>query len=90
VDVYLISREFNIRFEDMEKEIIDKTRFILDMYAKYRKNFREKKKLLKSKEIFRWGEEKGLLLIEIDEKEFYKFLEEFTSFLQNITNKIEH
>lgn len=72
VDVYLISKKFKIRFEDMEEDIIDKTRFILDLYAKYRRNFREKKKLLKSKEIFRWGEEKGMLLIEMDEKEFYK------------------
>jgi hypothetical protein len=34
VDVYLISKKFKIRFDDMEESIIDKTRFILDMYAK--------------------------------------------------------
>lgn len=89
VDIYLISTKFNIRVEDMEADTIDKTRFTLNLYAKYRKNFKEKKKLLKSKEIFRWGEETGLLLSKIDEEEFYKFLGEFTSFMQNIAMKME-
>jgi predicted nucleotidyltransferase component of viral defense system len=90
VDVYLISRRFNIRLEDLEEDVIDKTRFILGLYAKYRENFKEKKKLLSSKEAFRWGEEKGLLLIEIDEKRFYKFLRKFIRFMQKVAMKIEY
>ncbi len=88
VDIYLISKKFNIRFEDMEEDIVDKTRFVLNRYAKYKKNFKEKKKLIKSEDLFRWGEEKGLLLSKIDEEEFYRFLRELTRFMQNIAGKI--
>jgi predicted nucleotidyltransferase component of viral defense system len=90
VDVYLISKEFKIGLEDMEEDIIDKTRFILDMYAKYRKNLEDKKRLLDTEEIFRWGEERDLLLSEIEEEKFYKFLRGFTSFMQDIAVKLEH
>lgn len=33
---------------------------------------------------FNWGEEKGLLLREIDEKDFYKFVEKMKAFLKRI------
>jgi len=84
----LSPRNINIRFEDMEEDIVVKTRFVLNRYAKYKRNFEEKKKLVKSEDIFSWGEEKGLLLSEIDEDEFYRFLRELTSFMQNIAGKI--
>ena len=84
VDVYLISKKFNIVLSNFKKDIVAKIVFALNLYAKYRNNFSEKKKLLSKKDIFAWGHESGLLLTEIDEKEFYAFLEEFIKFLQNI------
>ncbi len=88
-DVYLISKKFGISPEDLKKDILAKTVFALNLYAKYRNNFNEKKKLLKTNDIFVWGHEKGLLLTEIDEKGFYEFLEKLVRFLMDISEDIE-
>lgn len=37
---------------------------------------------------FMWGEEKGLLLKEIDEKEFSEFLEKFRLFLKKVVDQL--
>jgi hypothetical protein len=37
---------------------------------------------------FTWGEEKDLLLKDIDEKEFYKFLEKLKMFLKEVIDKL--
>ena len=37
---------------------------------------------------FTWGEEKGLLLKDIDEKEFYSFLEKLKAFLKKVVDGI--
>ncbi len=89
VDVYLISKKFGIKLEDLKEDMVDKIRFILSLYTRYRNNLAEKKKLLKTKEIFAWGNEKGLLLEAIYEKEFYSFLNDLIIFLQRIVEEIE-
>jgi predicted nucleotidyltransferase component of viral defense system len=88
VDVYLICKKYGIRLEDMHDPIVAKTRFMLDLYEKYRKNLEAKKEMLIS-QPFRWGEERGLLLQEIDEKEFFKFLESFRKFLKKVIEHLE-
>jgi len=88
-DVYLISKKFGISPEDLKKDIVAKTAFALNLYAKYKNNFIEKKKLLKTKEFFAWGHEKGLLLADMDEKDFYAFLEKFLNFLRDIAEDME-
>lgn len=88
-DVYLIFKKFGISPEDLKKDIVAKTSFALNLYAKYKNNFSEKKKLLKEKDVFAWGSEKGLLLVDIDEKEFYAFLESFIVFLRDIAESME-
>ncbi|MFH1547589.1 MAG: nucleotidyl transferase AbiEii/AbiGii toxin family protein [bacterium] len=87
LDVYLISKKHQIEPEDMYDPIVSKTQFMLDLYKKYRKNLEAKKDLVKS-QPFRWGEEKGLLLQPIDEKEFFKFLEDLKPFLNRIVEKV--
>ena len=37
---------------------------------------------------FNWGEEKGLLLKEIDEKDFYKFIEKLRVFLKKVIESL--
>jgi hypothetical protein len=59
---------------------------VLDTYEKYRENF--VKKAILFDEPFMWGEEKGLLLKEIDEKEFSEFLEKFRLFLKKIVDQL--
>ena len=88
LDVYLICGKFKINLEDIHQGIVDKTKFMLNLYEKYRRNLAEKKDIITSGKGFRWGEEKGLLLQEIDEKEFYKFIEYFSVFLKKITEEL--
>ncbi|TRZ54163.1 nucleotidyl transferase AbiEii/AbiGii toxin family protein [archaeon] len=87
-DVYLISKKFGISPEDMKKDIVAKTLFALNLYAKYKNNFNEKRKLLKTKDVFAWGHEKGLLLEDMDEKDFYAFLGSFLEFLRDISENV--
>ena len=84
VDCYLIAKRLGIRPESLEEEAKDKVMFMLELYGKYRDNIREKISLLDSGRIFSWGEEKGLLLSSMDEKDFYGFMKGFTDFLRKI------
>ena len=87
VDAYLIESQFGISLPDISDCIMEKTKFTLDLYARYRKNLEEKKSTILTAP-FTWGEEKGLLLKEIDEKEFYKFVEKLKIFLRNVIERM--
>ena len=84
VDVYLISKRFDIKPQDEEKCIIRKIDFSLKLYAKYRDNLKQKVVLLNSGKLFDWGAEKELLLYKIDEADLYKFLGVFEVFLKQM------
>ena len=84
LDVYLIWKRFGIRPEDEEKCIVGKINFSLKLYAKYRDHLKQKVALLNSGKLFDWGAEKELLLSDIDEADFYKFLSGFEAFLKKI------
>jgi len=62
VDVYLISEKFGINPEEYTECIKEKTEFALKLYRKYLRNLRAKRPLIESKSLFRWGDEKHLLL----------------------------
>jgi predicted nucleotidyltransferase component of viral defense system len=89
VDVYLIWKKFGIKPEDVEECIIGKIGFSLKLYAKYREHLKQKIGLLNSGKIFDWGVEKELLLSDIDEGDFYKFLAGFEAFLRRIVTALE-
>ncbi|MFQ6032897.1 MAG: nucleotidyl transferase AbiEii/AbiGii toxin family protein [Candidatus Zixiibacteriota bacterium] len=89
VDVYLIMQKEKIDLEEMEEAIIQKTRFMLELYKRFRDNFSEKMEILDSGEFFNWGDEKRLLLFDLNEEDFYRFVDEFTKFLTKIGTKIE-
>jgi len=90
LDVYLISKEFSINLDDVKDKIIKKLIFILDKYERYRDNLEAKEKTNAfSGNFFKWGEEKNLLLKEIDEKDFYAFLDKFSEFLSKILNELK-
>jgi predicted nucleotidyltransferase component of viral defense system len=84
VDVYLIWKKFGIRPEDQEKNILSKIDFSLKLYAKYREHLKQKVDLLNSGKLFDWGAEKDLLLADINESDFYRFLGGFEVFLKKI------
>jgi predicted nucleotidyltransferase component of viral defense system len=82
VDVYLIWKRFGIAPESVEKCIIGKIGFSLKLYAKYRDHLKQKVALLNSGKLLTWGAEKELLLSDIDEADFYRFLGGFETFLK--------
>lgn len=87
VDVYLITNKLDEDILKYKTHIVEKTRFILDMYKKYRLNIMRKSALIKSKKIFEWGKEKELLLKDIDEMEFARFVGEFSDFLTEVIDE---
>ena len=87
LDVYLIEKQFGIPLDDIFDCVLEKTQFTLNLYERYRQNLEEKKRTLLSTP-FNWGEEKGLLLKEIDEKDFYKFIERLKAFLKKVIDSL--
>ena len=87
LDVYLIEKNFGISLDEVFDCVVAKTNFTLNLYARYRENLEEKKTTIMSTP-FNWGEEKGLLLKEIDEKDFYKFIEKLRAFLKKVIESL--
>jgi predicted nucleotidyltransferase component of viral defense system len=88
VDVYLIWKQFGMSPQDEQSCIIRKIDFSLKLCAKYRDHLKQKIALLNSGKLFDWGAEKDLLLSDIDEGEFYKFLGGFETFLKKIVGAL--
>lgn len=86
VDAYIISRKFNLRYEDLKEETLRKLKFILRLYYKYRRNLRDKVSMLTVKN-FPFGSERYLLIKKIDEKDFHSFLNEFMEWLRKIAEE---
>jgi predicted nucleotidyltransferase component of viral defense system len=80
IDVYLIIEYLGKEVKLFEKNIIDKTKFMLDKYTKYNENLKVRKKL-----GFQYfvGDENRLLLKPIDDK-FNEFTKDLNEFLKNM------
>lgn len=89
LDIFFISKKMGIRQEDVEECVIKKVNHALRLYAKYRTNLNTKMKLLEHGNIFGWETEKDLLLAELDESEFYRFVDEFTGYLKTLVKRFE-
>ncbi len=87
LDVYLIEKQFGISLDDIYACVLEKTQFTLNLYERYRQNLEDKKQTILSNP-FNWGEEKGLLLKEIDEGDFYKFIEKLKVFLRKVIDSL--
>lgn len=87
LDVYLIEKQFEVPLDDIYNVVLDKIKFTLNLYARYRQNFEEKKQTILSLQFY-WGEEKGLLLKDIDEKDFYKFIKRLKVFLKRVMDNL--
>ena len=88
IDVYLITEKFSEEVSDYKFQIIEKTRFTLEMYEKYRSNLKRKMELIESRKIFEWGKEKELLLKDINEMDFGIFVEKLTDFLNELIENL--
>jgi predicted nucleotidyltransferase component of viral defense system len=89
IDIYLIHKNFGLDPADVEACISKKMELALGLYERFRKNLREKIKLLDSDDFFDWGEERELLIKEINEKEFYLYLQELRAFLKKFVRSLE-
>jgi predicted nucleotidyltransferase component of viral defense system len=89
LDIFFISQKLSIKPEDVEKCVIKKMNHALRLYTKYRNNLNAKMKLLEQGNIFEWGTEKDLLLAELDDNEFYRFVGEFIGYLKTLVRKFE-
>jgi predicted nucleotidyltransferase component of viral defense system len=89
VDVYMIEKETGVNLIEHLDCAVEKLRFMLELYQKYRENLAGNLRLLESGELFRWGEEKTLLLRDIDEGEFYDFISPLENLLKKIVETVE-
>jgi hypothetical protein len=87
LDVYVISNRLGYRPDDALGQSLDKIRFTLGMYEKYRRHSEEKRGALGAVP-FAWGEERDLVLENIDETEFYKFLKTFNEFISKVIDDL--
>lgn len=87
VDVYLIQKNYKIKPEDVEKCAAEKIGLALKLYARFKSNFAQKRRLINSGRMFEWGAERELLISDIDEKDFYAFLAGFETFLKKVTKE---
>jgi len=86
VDIFMIVKEKKIKLESIKKQILEKTKFMLEMYGKYSqntttKNFEQIDKLVV-------GEEERLMIKPLP-KGFNEFLDEFKDFLKEITEELK-
>jgi len=89
VDVYMIEKETGVSlFEHMDCTV-EKVKFMLRLYRKYRDNLSDNIRLLESGEMFSWGEERTLLLREIDDEAFYDFVDSLQKQLLKIVEIAE-
>lgn len=86
IDAFMAWKKLGIKVEELEDQIVEKTRFMLGLYARFRQNLNAKSALLAAGD-FSWGDEKNLVLEEINEREFYLFVGKFTGFLKDIAEK---
>ena len=87
VDIYLISKRIGIDFKEVERETLEKLKFVLKLYQKYRRNLMEKASTLII-ENFPFGSERQLLITEINEAEFYSFLTRFMPWLRRLIKTV--
>ncbi|MHA1654821.1 MAG: nucleotidyl transferase AbiEii/AbiGii toxin family protein [Candidatus Thorarchaeota archaeon] len=86
VDVYFISKKRGIDFRAVQTEAEEKLRFILELYEKYRRNLEEKVRIL-SIENLSQDSFSELLIVQIDKREYYRFLEEFVPWLKELAER---
>jgi predicted nucleotidyltransferase component of viral defense system len=83
IDVYLIQKHAHLKPEDIENQIIDKTRFMLK-YEKYKRNLLEKKTFTPPSKL---GKEERLTLKPLDSG-FSAYLENLNKTLTRLISKI--
>ncbi|HDM75987.1 MAG TPA: nucleotidyl transferase AbiEii/AbiGii toxin family protein [Deltaproteobacteria bacterium] len=79
IDIYLIQKQANIEAEDVEAQVMEKTKYMM-RYEKYWKNIQQK---TKNKPKFKLGDEEKLLLKPLD-PQFHQFLKKFNKTIDKL------
>lgn len=74
VDIYMIEKEAGISLHEHMDCTTEKLKLMLGLYQRYRDNISSNRVFLESGEMFSWGEERNLLLRDIDDEAFYHFI----------------
>ncbi|MCE2615000.1 MAG: nucleotidyl transferase AbiEii/AbiGii toxin family protein [Nitrosopumilus sp. (ex Thoosa mismalolli)] len=88
LDIYHVCKKYGTSLSEITENSILKLKFSLDMYKKYRENMNVKLNLMESGEMFAWGNEKSLLLQELDEEDFKSFEMELEKYLKESVLKL--
>jgi len=86
LDLYLISEKFDINILNLKDRWIEKTKFALKTYEKYKENFNARKAL--TKEELMSDEINYLLLTGTNKDSFELFIDDFLNILNNETNTL--
>ena len=89
VDVYMIAEKYRIKPWNLREHIIEKTRLMLKLYQKYRKNIAIKTKLLadiRPKTIVKLARE--TLLVDIDTDKFETYVAYLKKFLLDLIHEL--
>jgi predicted nucleotidyltransferase component of viral defense system len=89
IDIYLINRDLSVSVNSLKKDVLNKMFFALEHFKRYKETFRMKKEILSSGDMFEWGSEKKYLMVELDETDFYNFINKFNDDLKDIVNDLD-
>ncbi len=88
VDVFMICEKYGIDLIDIMSDAIEKISFSVGMYDKYQNNLKNKIELIRSGELFEWGQENELLLFDISKKELYHCINEINAHLLKLLEQV--
>lgn len=85
IDLYMLKEKMGLDVEDELECTTSKISFMLESYQRYRDNLVAKKQLLESGSLFEWGGERDLLLVEVDQSKFYRYVESLEITLRKLS-----
>lgn len=84
IDLFYILKNYDVKIFKCESYILEKILFMTSRHNSYQNNFEKKKELLEMGELFTVGSEKSLMIEDIDETSYYKFIDAISVFLKKV------
>lgn len=88
VDAYMIRKLTGLLPEDVEPCAIKKTRFAIENFERYRKNFGDKQPFLADGSLFKWNVDSALMIEGLDNRDFGAFVARFQKYLAGLAGRI--
>ena len=87
VDLYLVNRKYGILLEPLVETIVKKINFAISRNKRYRESITAKKEEIETGTLFKWGDEKKFLLVELDSNDFDEYVMDLEKELRKILNE---